>query len=154
MSIFNNSDIWSCIIDKLPLQHWLDVSLTCKSANVGLNKYMILNYGHINTFMHSVPIFVNNWRCRQQNNPPIIQNVPYPHAFEDPTSTIIITSSVPNVIGDYGSLKIDLTESPLNFDRTQHKESPSYDEITDYQDEEWFDSSSYDDDAYYREDVD
>ena len=89
MQIFDYSDIWNCVIDKLPFENWFNTSLVCKSANFGLKKYMILNYGQINTWMFDVPLFAHTWRCLQQNNPPMIENVPYPEAFENPRSSCV-----------------------------------------------------------------
>ena len=88
MAMFD-SDIWSCIINKLPRDYWFNTSLVCKASNKGFKKYMTIQYGQVNTWKPEILFFAHKWRCLQQNNPPIIEKAPYPEAFENPASTII-----------------------------------------------------------------
>jgi hypothetical protein len=111
MSIFHNSDIWSCVIDKLPYQEWFAVSLTCNSSNKGLYKYMSLNYGNVNSWCHHIPLFVHKWKCFRQSDA-MIETPSYPRAFEDPSSTILATHSfIKN--GEKAYIKIDIPTYPL-----------------------------------------
>ena len=84
-----NSDVWCCIIRQLPINDWFNLSITCKNANTGLNKFMKIYYSNVNTYAHDIPLAIHMWRCSQQNNPPHNVYVPYPNAFEDPSSTLI-----------------------------------------------------------------